>query len=574
MDWTSPAEIESAVFETGQIKGVRMRWVQFLRVLFALVLSAVLLACGGGGGDGDGGSTATSAAPVTTLTVACSGANCGAGVGHLNTYSGTGIGVWKYENTTASPTSLNLSIAGVSAGKQVTLAFTNGQALSATSVPSAGTAVSAFASASALVHRHLLAPPKPRHVQRHEDAHGRMLQLNQQAVQQLKTSAQRVRVSASTQAVRPQFTPSVGDTRNWLESGFSGATHTSTNRHVCTLPNGRSLVFWQSNQDAALTASILTRFTNAVCGADKGFDKLMGLMGDAWGNHAYGSQLITDTAGKQDINIVFLPSPGAAWAGYFWARNNLLATSEPPNPNQALVFFVNTDGMASDVNFYISTLIHEAKHMIGFYQEAVVRGKEIETWYEETSAMMSEDIVAHAVTGSNKIGQYRIPSYMNSGGNISLNNWPSLSGDHYAMGGALGAFLNRRYGTQLFQDSITGCTSGLARTSSYVCLNELIQSHGGLGLADELARMGASVFSNAPGAALPAGYGYPQTVSNGYTLSAIDLRSTLVGPPPTISSYTSMTQTQLTQTVGSGVTQYQRKEVVVPANTTLYVVVR
>jgi hypothetical protein len=283
--------------------------------------------------------------------------------------------------------------------------------------------------------------------------------------------------------------------------------------------------------------------------------------------------LITDTAGKQDINIVFLPSPGAAWAGYFWAGNNFLA-SVLPDSNQALVFFVNTDGMASDVNFYISTLIHEAKHMIGFYQEAVVRDKEIETWYEETSAMMSEDIVAHAVTGSNKIGQYRIPSYMNSGGNISLNNWPSLSGDHYAMGGALGAFLNRRYGTQLFQDSITGCTSGLARTSSYVCLNELIQSHGGLGLADELARMGASVFSNAPGAALPAGYGYPQTVSNGYTLSAIDLRSTLVGPPPTISSYTSMTQTQLTQTVCSGVTQYQRKEVVVPANTTLYVVVR
>ena len=511
---------------------------------------------------------------VSPLTMACSGANCGAS--NPNTYSGTGIGVWKFQNNSTTPASIDLSIAGVSAGKQVTLAFTNGKEAVASSVPGMGTAVSAVSAAAMAgvdARNTISAPLKPAYVQKHEDSHHRILQLNQETARLLKTSGRKFSANSTAKVGPPLATPAVGATRDWAESGFSGTTHPSTNKHVCELPNGRKVVFWQSNRDAGLTNAILGNFTTAVCGAGKGFDKLMGLIGDAWGTHEY-SNLITDVGGKQDINIVFLADPDAPWAGYFWGQNNFLASSEFPNSNQALVFFVNTDGIASDVNFYISTLIHEAKHMIGFYQESVVRGKEVDTWYEETSAMMSEDIVAYSVTGSNKIAQHRIPSYMNTGGNLSLNNWPSLSGSHYGMGGALGAFLNRRYGTKLFENSIKACTAGLAQTSSYACLDQLIVSYGGLGLADELARMGASVFSKAPGSGLPQGYGYPLTVSNGYTLSAIDLLNSSVGSTPTLSTYTAMTQTQSTQTVGAGVTQYQRKNVMVPANTSLYLVIR
>ncbi len=507
---------------------------------------------------------------VSPLTAVCNGVNCGAA--NPNTYSGAGIGVWKYDNTSNSSSSINLSIAGVSAGKQVTLAFANGQESAASSVPILGTAVSAIGAVNSDPRMNIFAPSKPSYVAQHEDTHNRILQLNREAVRLLKTSGQNSRANTAVLAGPPRFTPAVGATRDWFETGFSGEKHPSTNKYVCALPNGRNLVFWQSNSDSGLTSTLLGNFTTSACGAGKGFDKLMGLIGDAWGNHQY-NNLIADTAGKQDINIVFLSAPGAGWAGYFWGRNNFLSSTYADS-NQALVFFVNTDGIAGDVNFYISTLIHEAKHMIGFYQEAVVRGKDVETWYEETSAMMSEDIVSASVTGTNKIAQYRIPTYMSTGGNISLNNWPSLSGNHYGMGGALGAFLNRRYGTKLFQDSITACTSGTAQTSSYACLDQLILSYGGLGLADELARMGASVFSKAPGSGLPQGYGYPLTVSNGYTLSAIDLLNSSVGSTPTLSTYTSMTQTQVTQIVGTGVTQYQRNNVEVPGKTTLYVVVR
>lgn len=418
---------------------------------------------------------------------------------------------------------------------------------------------------------------RPQFVTQHEDAHGHILALNKETVRLLKASPRNSVPAAQNMVTPTEAPPAVGAARNWLESGFSNSSYATTNKYVCVLPTGRNVVFWKANSDTQLTDGILSQFVAAVCGVGKGFDKLTGLIGDAWGSHAYAGQLIQDTSNaKQDINIVFLEaSTSSKWAGYFWSRNNILSTVTGfSNSNQALVFFVNTNGIADDVNFYISTLIHEAKHMIGFYQEAIVRGKSVDTWYEESSAMMAEDIVGDAITGVNKIAQYRIPYYISTGGNVSLNNWPELSSAHYAMGGAFGAFLNRRYGTSLFTQSVSGCSSGMAQNSSYACLDTLIKAAGGSGIADEFSRMGASVFSSAPATGLPAGHGYPQVISNGYTLSAIDLSAQAPYASAAMSAYTSMTQSQLRQTMGPNASLFKRNNVKVPGNTSLYLVIQ
>jgi Peptidase M30 len=122
--------------------------------------------------------------------------------------------------------------------------------------------------------------------------------------------------------------------------------------------------------------------------------------------------------------------------------------------------------------------------------------------------------------------------------------------------------------------SFSQCTTGAAATSSYSCVNSLIVSNGGVGLADELGRMGASIYAKLPASSIPTGFGFPATSSNGFNLPAIDASTKTLAAPTAVSTYPSMSQTYLTETMAAGKTRYIRNNVVVPANTSLYVVVK
>jgi hypothetical protein len=522
--------------------------------------------------------TVLATAPI--LTTACTGVNCGAT--SATAYNGNGVGVWKLNNSTAGALTLDLDIANVVAGKAVTLAFTNGNTTAASSLPAFGTQASTeplpIASPFNLESSRLHAQPS--HHQAHDDAHSKFVERNRQLSQGMRSLPKPTNAeTAPTQNTRSYAAPAVGATRNWVDYYSTPVTHASTAQSVCTLPNGRNVVFWKSNADTALTPTILSVFTTNMCGAGKGFDKLIGLIGDVWGVHAYPNYFISDGGTKQqDINIAFVNAGNTGWAGYFSGQNNYKIPNGYglTNTNQALVFFVNTYSLASDVNFYFSTLIHEAKHMISSYQSDVLSlyAKTTDTWYEETSAMMAEDIIVNDLIGYNKMAQYRLPYYLTTGGGVSLNNWPNLSANNYAMGGTLGAFLNRRYGTGLLSQSIAGCTTGIYQASSYACVDGLIKSSGGIGLADELARMGVSVFAKLPASTIPAGVGYPAVTSNGFGLTAIDSSALTLASPWTLSAFSSMSQTYLNEVQAAGKTRYIRKNVTVPAGTLLYVVIR
>jgi Peptidase M30 len=498
---------------------------------------------------------------------------------------------------------VNVSLTGLSAGKAVTVVSSNG-ASSTLAMPSPGTSPEPMQTQGRAVND-LAAPLHANSsMDDHTDqAHTRILESSRQLVKKLvpiSNSAFAAGVAAREQkSTQPsvQYAPTLNTTKTWIDYGGAGTvpTNYSTSvQAVCTTPSGRNVVIWVD--PTAITsfkasAASITAFANAYCGTTgvSGISQqITNLMGDVWGSNAarYPNDVIQDTV-KQDINIVVLNVPiNTGWAGYFYGLNNFLKTAGADfvYSNEALVFFINANQLQASLNFTLSTLLHETAHMVNFYQRSITRGYEHDTWLEETSAMMTEDIIAPTIiknadgSGYNKIATTRLPGYLGTGGAVSYINWPDLSSSNYHMGGAFGAFLNRRYGLALYKQLVTACVDGTATTTSYGCLDSLIKTNGGVGFADEFTRFGASMFGTLPAVGAPAGYGFPAVTSLGYTLMPIDVASMVsllpVSPSPLTSGFTATTHSYVRGTLAAGVTTYSRRNIVVPANTSVSVVVK
>jgi hypothetical protein len=571
-----------------------------VKSLFVPMVCAALVSCGGGGGGGP------APEPLLTgaLTPDCSGEGCAAV--NANTYSGSGIGVWRFNNTSGAEVSFNVDIAGVAAGKTATLVFSNGSQATATA-PSPGVLASpvtpevvpAALSAEARSFAGAAAESAG-----HDDAHAQMLEKNRAVANGLMRSRSTTPATGDLASSLPgvarlSFSPAVkGDSRKWIDNfPATPVSYDTVARAVCRLPSGRNVVWWvdpSSESSGKLTAAALAALQASFCvdgSAAGGLARLNTLLGDVWGSAASGlPEVIHDAPGDlQDVNVVLLNvPPGSGWAGYFAACNNLVkAECTKVNPryisNEALAFFINANQIKDNLEFATSTLLHESTHMVNFYQRFVARGVQHDTWLEETSAMMTEDIVAPAVIGGyNKILSVRLPAYLNAGGNVSYLNWPPLleSSSHYGMGGGFGAFLNRRYGLAIYTGLVTTCsdsraTSTAAARTSYDCLDELIKANKGVGFSDEFSRFGATVFGQLPAAGAPAGYGYPGVQAGAYALQANDLSASKLAAPVSLASgYTATSQTYQRDAIAAGKTSYVRNGVVVPARTTLTLTIK
>lgn len=379
-----------------------------------------------------------------TLTPACAGTNCGAT--SATTYSGSGVGVWTYSNNSNSPQSVNIAISGVTATNSATLVFSNASTTTAYTVPSSGSSVvsSQIAPKGLIASNAQTAPVANLNMMSlalHQDenyAHTKMLEKNHQIAQQLMTRSFAAKTSANLapntnaiNAVIPHATPVLNTTRSWTDNYEAPVIYNNVAvKQICTLSSGRKAVFWVdplATSSGTIKDSDVLALSATYCAFDgqggpgtAGFDKLVSLLGDAYGTAAanYSSQLINDSAGLQDINVVILNVPSnTGWAGYFAAFNNVLKTYKDPSPskidysssNQALAFFVNATSIKNDPDYVKSTLLHESTHMINFYQRAILRGVDHDTWLEETSAMMSEDILANiSLNGIDKMTSVRI----------------------------------------------------------------------------------------------------------------------------------------------------------------------
>lgn len=531
-----------------------------------------------------------------TLAIDCVGPSCAAR--NATTYSGSGTGQWRYLNSTASDATININIAGVSQGNTVTLLFSNGNNASVSTTPGVGILAEPLASTGAPVRADALTPPGDTSTLNAEDAaHSRLLEMNHALKQGMLSANGTLSTTAALADTlplpsQPSPSPALNTQRTWNDL-FTGTAipYSTTAQGICPVPDGRNVVIWidpNAQNAGKVSAATVTAFANSFCGTNGGYSRLATLLGDAWGATQI-SYIIPDTP-LQDINIVIVDAPASTgWAGYFFGGNNFKAGASPnfqPNSNEALVFFINANAVQSNLNYTLSTLIHEATHMINFYQRFVLHNLSHDTWLEETTAMMSEDIVSPTViknangVGVNKIAEFRLPSYVQTGGNVSYVNWPSLSSPNYALGGAFGAYLSRRYGLSIYTQLVTtNCNDPVGTNgNSYTCLDSLIKAKGGLGFADEFAHFGASIFAVLPPPAAPSFYGYPAKADGGYSLNAIDVSSFANLRPLTAtalsSGYTATTHTYKLDTIAAGKTSYVRNGVVVPANTTLLMVIK
>lgn len=490
---------------------------QHSKTAIALALGAVLAGCGGGGGGGPSG-------PSSQLTAACSGTACGAA--NATTYSGQGVGVWSYTNTTQAEQQIPVALTNLGS-KQVTLLYTNnGDA----SVPMPALTLTPPAATTATAQKSLSAAPATGNQipERIRNFKPRLTAADTQARQSIKPQAA---------AILP-----VGSQRSWfVETGSSKIeTRQATLRRQASVPTPtgtRTINVWleDSEYDAAKVSdamldTLVQRFTS---GSDAVYPLITGLSGEPWGAHSYGDLIDPD----QPLDIVFVnfvpDRTPYGLLGYFWSLNNFKADPADPDvkySNQSLSFYMDTETLyldpAAGMTNQISTLSHEFVHMTNFYRRSVQLSKPgtdyaFDTFLEEMSAMMGEDIVAQRVTpGFNSIASGRVPSWLSrSGFNCDPAAWSADTAAPcfgYDVNGSLGAYLVRQYGVGFYKQLLSNTTS----TDSLQVLDNAIQQAGGPTLPVAVQRWGANI-ALLP-ADSPSGFGWPARTEQGFTLAAIN----------------------------------------------------
>ena len=548
-----------------------------------LTALAMLSACGGGADEtapavssAPPGDTAP-AAPVENVPVVlplgglkadCVGLDCAAtGPG---TYAGSGVGIWKVVNDTAAPVAVPLSIQGLS-GQDVTLVFTN---ITMSPQPMHPLPL-ASRRAGQTPYRSLMeagtAPtirPVPAAIREFNRVDGPAL---------LKTQ----RLAPPRRAMRAA-PAAVGDRRTWHVHVETMETRETTLQRSATR-DGVTVNLWVEDGEAApdrmsdaMLDGILARF---FTDPDAVYGRATALVGQPWGTHEY-SDLIAP-GGPLDIVLVNFDHDDQPYGlmGYFWSYNNFRVSPDTPESNQSLSLYLDTETFyramsGVGVTTQYNTLSHEFMHMVNFYQRGVLLDNTFDTWMEEMSALMLEDVLADGLTPTyNPIRDGRFPDYLNQGGyNCNLIAWDddALSACFgYSVAGSFGAFLLRQYGLDFYRNLLRSNTS----TDSIALLDAAIRNAGGPGMAEAVRRAALNA-ALLPAVGTPAGFGLPQRIEHGVTLVAVN------GPEYLADRMLPATVPAQLAPLGSfpavrrAVSGTYAETVTVPAGTTLSVVVR
>ena len=213
------------------------------------------------------------------------------------------------------------------------------------------------------------------------------------------------------------------------------------------------------------------------------YDLVTAIYGAPWGPHEH-ANLIPPSA-ADTINIVLydidgdgLPAPGEPRVvGYFLSLHNYLKAGNPAlyrNSLERLMIVLDSPWLTLGVDQSVSNLAHEFQHMIHFYQKPVLRGARSETWLNEMSSVVAEDLIASQIRfdgprgvdydeptagqPGNRFG--RLPVY-NLHNDLQVTAWGGMLAN-YSIQYALGAYLARTYGgAELFGRIVQSERSGV-----------------------------------------------------------------------------------------------------------------
>lgn len=488
-----------------------------------LTVSMLAAACGGGGGGGG------SDEPASLPNVSCSGEHCGAA---SNTrYSGSGVGLWHYANTSGADIQAPIHLSNLGE-KSVTLVYTNTMPapVAMPAITLQGGTPQANRSVSAQQGDAL---DKTNHIPERIREFDTRAHLGQAVANQSK---------AASRAAQPAPAYAVGNTRSWFVENDSGSmqSRTTTLRRQAVATDGRTINLWLENSEYGTDKisdttldTLIQRFSGA---GNSVYNMVTGLAGQPWGTHAYGDLIAAD----QPIDIVFVNfdrnNQPYGLLGYFWSINNFvrdITDSDFRYSNESVSFYMDTetiyldtrDGLAAQ----LSTLAHEFVHMINFYQRGVRMGTApggafytFDTFLEEMSALMMEDVVGLNVTpGYNSARDDSIPTWLRKGGyNCDLTNWNGSTSAQcfsYPVAASFGAHLLRHHGVSFYRNLLTNKSS----TDSIAILDNAIKQSGGTDLATALQRWSTNI-ALLPATASPSGFGLPERIDGNFTLPAIN----------------------------------------------------
>lgn len=471
----------------------------FRTVAISLSMVPLLLACAGGGGSSG------EVNPDPVLLADCTGVNCGA-VDSTH-YSGSGIGLWTYKNTTSAAISLPVSITGVT-GKEATIVYTNlgDTAVSMPGITLAPALRTAGDTPLASVIPQRSGDPAPLKVLLQREQFARAFQL-----------ARTQSLPARKPVYAPVRTWVVGDTRTI--NTFDDTVISITLKKTLSTQDGTVVNIWVDENEfgsSKVTMATLDTFASRYAtGSNSIYSQVTHLIGKPWGAHIY-QELIPP---EQSINIVFYNAGTAGWGGYFYSGDAAIPDYWPQS-NAWLAFYVNSAQLYNGAeyfdliqNYYTSVLTHEFTHMIHFYQRGVLQDKSFATWLNEFAALGMEDIVSRnvfrSVDSCAVYSCYDIPDHFYAAWlaqgdfNLQPEKWGGVSSSSYDINASWSAFLNRQYGLAYYQALFTSSES-----DSLAILDSAIKSVGGSGYLDAMRRWGASI-AMLPAATTPAGYGYP-----------------------------------------------------------------
>ena len=163
----------------------------------------------------------------------------------------------------------------------------------------------------------------------------------------------------------------------------------------------------------------------------------------------------------------------------------------------------------------VAVLAHEFQHLIHFYQKLVRHDAESETWLNEMSSEVAEDLTARALqipgprgvahtdgsAGAPFNSRGRLPLY-NLYNDVQVTRWNGES-TNYSINYALGAYLARTYGAALFTRIVQSDQSGTAAIEAAIRAQTGTSTTFGQMLVNWAV---ANVLSDDPGAAAPYRY--------------------------------------------------------------------